>query len=140
MRFIRRAEGYREVRVRAERGLEMCGLTHRANTPASAMSYGEQRQLEIGMVLATDPSCLILDEPMAGMGHEESAQVVSLMSQLSQSYPLILVEHDMDAVFDIAHVLTVMVDGRVLASGPLEAIRNDPAVQEAYLGDGAEAY
>jgi branched-chain amino acid transport system ATP-binding protein len=104
------------------------------------MSYGEQRQLEIGMVLATEPSLLILDEPMAGMGHEESSQVVTLLRILSKHYPIVLVEHDMDAVFSIAHVLTVMVDGRVLASGSVREIRDDPAVQEAYLGTGEEAY
>lgn len=139
-RFFRRAERYHTVRQRAERGLELCGLEHRAHTPANEMSYGEQRQLEIGMVLATEPSLLILDEPMAGMGHEESSQVVTLLRILSKHYPIVLVEHDMDAVFSIAHVLTVMVDGRVLASGSVREIRDDPAVQEAYLGTGEEAY
>lgn len=140
MRFFRRAETYRAVRARAERGLELCGLNHRADMPAYAMSYGEQRQLEIGMVLATEPTCLVLDEPMAGMGQEESAQLATLLRQLAEDYPLVLVEHDMDAVFSIADVLTVMVNGRVLASGPVDQIRADAAVQEAYLGDGGEVY
>ncbi len=140
MRFFRRVEGYAAVRARAERALELCGLSHRAQAPAGAISYGEQRQLEIGMVLATEPSCLVLDEPMAGMGQEESAQVVELLRSLAREYPLVLVEHDMDAVFSIAHVLTVMVSGEVLASGSVDDVRCDPAVQEAYLGDGEEVY
>jgi branched-chain amino acid transport system ATP-binding protein len=139
-RFFRRAEHYRKVRERAEYGLELCGLIHRRDTLAGAMSYGEQRQLEIGMVLATDPTFLVLDEPMAGMGKDESQLVVDLLQRLTKQYPLVLIEHDMDAVFSIAHTLTVMVNGEVLASGPLETVRDDPAVQEAYLGEGEEAY
>ncbi|MEX0732905.1 MAG: ABC transporter ATP-binding protein [Aquisalimonadaceae bacterium] len=137
-RFFRRASSYRRVVALAEKGLEMCGLSHQAHTRASAMSYGEQRQLEIGMVLATNPEFLVLDEPMAGMGREESHHVVELLRELGTEYPLVLVEHDMDAVFCIAHRLTVMVNGEVIASGPLDSVRQDPAVQEAYLGDGEE--
>ena len=92
------------------------------------------------MVLATEPSFLLLDEPMAGMGKEESSRVVELLAELSREYSLVLVEHDMDAVFSIARTLTVMVNGQMLASGPLDQVRNDPAVQEAYLGDGEEQF
>lgn len=138
MRFIRSADRYGAVRVRAERALALCGLEQQADTPAEAMSYGEQRQLEIGMVLAAEPSCLVLDEPMAGMGQEESARMVALLKELAKEYSLVLVEHDMDAVFSIADVLTVMVNGEVLASGPVDQVRSDAAVQEAYLGDGEE--
>ncbi|MCC5809562.1 MAG: ABC transporter ATP-binding protein [Ectothiorhodospiraceae bacterium] len=139
-RFFLPASRYQRVRTLAEKGLELCGLSHRADTPASAISHGEQRQLEIGMVLATEPDFLVLDEPMAGMGQEESHRLVSLLRRLTTDYPLVLVEHDMDAVFSIADTLTVMVNGEVLASGPLDQVRSDPAVQEAYLGDGEEAY
>lgn len=139
-RFFRSAESYRKVIELAEKGLEQCGLANRAEIQASAMSYGEQRQLEIGMVLATDPDFLVLDEPMAGMGREESQRVVELLQTLGERYPLVLVEHDMDAVFSIAHRLTVMVNGEVLASGPVEQVRNDPAVQQAYLGEGEDAH
>lgn len=135
-RFFRRAESYRSVQQRAERALARCGLGHLHATRADAMSHGEQRQLEIAMVLATEPSFMVLDEPMAGMGSNESAHVVSLLKELAQEYSILLVEHDMDAVFSIADRLTVMVDGQVLASGALNDVRNDPAVQEAYLGDG----
>lgn len=139
-RFFKRSEHYRLVRERAEHGLELCGLSRHAHTLADSLSYGEQRQLEIGMVLATDPTFLLLDEPMAGMGKEESGRVVELLAKLSQDYSMVLVEHDMDAVFSIAKTLTVMVNGQVLASGPLDQVRNDPAVQQAYLGDGEEQF
>lgn len=139
-RFFRRCEAYEEVRERAERALELCGLARHRDTLADALSYGEQRQLEIGMVLATEPSFLLLDEPMAGMGKDESARVVELLARLSKQYAMVLVEHDMDAVFSIAQRLTVMVNGEMLASGPLDQVRNDPAVQQAYLGDGEEQF
>ncbi|MGQ9370431.1 ABC transporter ATP-binding protein [Azospirillum sp. ST 5-10] len=140
MRFFRPAASRRDVRGHVEEALETAGLAHRAGTPAAAMSYGEQRQLEIAMVLATGPKMLALDEPMAGMGREESERVVRLLLDLRTRYPLLLVEHDMDAVFSIAHTLTVMVNGRVIASGPTQEVRNSREVQEAYLGDGEEAY
>ncbi|MBL4843558.1 MAG: ABC transporter ATP-binding protein [Thalassospira sp.] len=135
-RLFRRCESYVNVREKAVNALELCGLSHRRDTVASAMSYGEQRQLEIGMVLATEPCFLVLDEPMAGMGNQESTRVVELLRELSKNYGIIWIEHDMDAVFSLADELTVMLNGRVLASGPTEAVRCDPAVQEAYLGDG----
>jgi len=139
LRFFRPARRLWRVRDRAEEALALCGLEHHAETVAGDMSHGEQRQLEIAMVMAAQPRFLLLDEPMAGMGQEESQRVVALLGRLAERFPLVLVEHDMDAVFSIAGELTVMVNGRVLASGPLERVRDDPAVQEAYLGDGVEA-
>ena len=102
---------------------------------ASAISHGEQRQLEIAMMLATEPELLLLDEPMAGMGAEESERVVALIKRLAGDHTVILIEHDMDAVFAVADSLTVMVDGEVLESGAPETIRNSAAVKEAYLGE-----
>jgi branched-chain amino acid transport system ATP-binding protein len=134
MHFFRPAERLRKVQERAERAMDLCGLLHRRDTVASAMSYGEQRQLEIGMMLATEPELLLLDEPLAGMGSEESKQVIELLRLLSKEHTLILIEHDMDAVFSIADRLTVMVNGRVLETGTVEQIRSSQAVQEAYLG------
>lgn len=134
MRFFRPARNLQAVQKRAESALELCGLTPRSNSLASAMSYGEQRQLEIGMMLATDPELLLLDEPLAGMGHEESLQVIELLRRLAEEHTLILIEHDMDAVFSIADQLTVMVNGRILETGTVEQIRSSQAVQEAYLG------
>lgn len=134
MRFCRPAERLREVHERAERAIELCGLVHRRATVASVMSYGEQRQLEIGMMLATEPELLLLDEPLAGMGSDESKQVIGLLRLLAKEHTLILIEHDMDAVFAIADRLTVMVNGRVLETGTVEEIRSSQVVQEAYLG------
>lgn len=140
MRFLRKAAAYGEINDRAEQALELCGLGGRRDRVAGTMSYGEQRQLEIGMVLATAPQVLVLDEPLAGMGREESEKMVTLLKDLAQRFTLILVEHDMDAVFSIADTLTVMVNGTVLESGPVEAIRASKAVQDAYLGDGSEVF
>ncbi|MCW8836934.1 MAG: ABC transporter ATP-binding protein [Rhodospirillales bacterium] len=138
MRFFRPAEAYDDVRSRAELALEMCGLSGRRDTIASEMSYGEQRQLEIGMMLATEPEVLLLDEPLAGMGTEEATQVISLLRTLAQSHTLILIEHDMDAVFAVAEMLTVMVNGQVLETGTPDQIRASKAVREAYLGEDME--
>jgi branched-chain amino acid transport system ATP-binding protein len=140
MRFLRPAASYKEISAKASAALERTGLVSRAGRIAGTMSYGEQRQLEIAMVLATGPEVLVLDEPLAGMGKEESEGMVELLRELGRTYTLILIEHDMDAVFAIAKVLSVMVNGTLLESGPLEQIRASKAVQDAYLGDGAEAY
>jgi branched-chain amino acid transport system ATP-binding protein len=134
MRFLRSARAYRQVNEAAERALVQAGLAGRESVPVVALSHGEQRQVEIAMTLATGPSMLLLDEPLAGMGAEESARIVELLQRLVQDHAILLVEHDMDAVFAVANVLTVMVNGTVLASGAPEAIRSSPEVQEAYLG------
>ena len=104
----------------------------------SALSHGEQRQVEIAMALATRPRVLLLDEPLAGMGAEESVRIVALLRELAQDHAILLVEHDMDAVFAVANTLTVMVNGRVLESGSPAQIRSSRAVQEAYLGVDSE--
>ncbi len=117
--------------------IDEAGLKGRANSIAGFMSHGEQRQLEIAMVLATDAQILLLDEPLAGMGSEESEKMVEVLKKLRQSKAILLVEHDMDAVFAVADVITVMVNGQVLESGSPSQIKNSVAVQEAYLGEGA---
>ena len=117
--------------------LEQVGLETRAHDAASAMSHGERRQLEIAMALATEPDLLLLDEPMAGMGPEESATMVETLKGLKGEKTMLLVEHDMDAVFALADCVTVLVYGRVIASGAPQDIRNDEAVRRAYLGDEA---
>ncbi|MEH6470668.1 MAG: ABC transporter ATP-binding protein [Halopseudomonas sp.] len=139
MRFFRPARQLADVHRRTDRALQLCGLSERRDTPAAAMSYGEQRQLEIGMMLATEPELLLLDEPLAGMGSEESKQMTELLKQLAEEHTLILIEHDMDAVFAVADRLTVMVDGAELETGSVEQIRNSQAVQEAYLGSSEDA-
>jgi branched-chain amino acid transport system ATP-binding protein len=135
MLFFWPAERYAEVGVRAERALHACGLAARRFTRAGELSYGEQRQLEIGMVLATEPALLLLDEPLAGLGHDEALRIVALLREIARGRTVILVEHDMDAVFSIADTVTVLVGGRVLERGTPERVRASRAVREAYLGD-----
>lgn len=133
MRFFRAALDVRDLAEAAERALTLVGL-ERPMRIAATLSHGEQRQLELAMTLATAPSVLLLDEPLAGMGTEESTRMVALIARLAADHAVLLVEHDMDAVFSIATRLTVMVNGRVLESGDPAAIRASARVQEAYLG------
>lgn len=132
--LCRSASRYRSIVQAAEQALEAVGLQHRAGVTAGTLSHGEQRQLEIAMSLATRPQVLLLDEPLAGMGAEEAVRMVRLLQQISQTHAILLVEHDMDAVFLLAQTLTVMVNGNILESGTPEQIRNSPQVQRAYLG------
>ena len=136
--LLRSTSSYPALIREAERALEAVGLLQRAHAVAGALSHGEQRQLDIAMSLATRPRVLLLDEPLSGMGAEESASMVKLLRDLTNDHAVLLVEHDMDAVFALAGVLTVMVNGGVLASGTPEQIRASPEVQRAYLG-GPEA-
>jgi branched-chain amino acid transport system ATP-binding protein len=131
---FRDALSYADIMKQARRALDAVGLADRANELALALSHGEQRQLEIAMCLATEPHLLLLDEPLAGMGAEESLKMVNLIGRLAAGHAILLIEHDMDAVFQLAKVLTVMIDGRVLASGTPAAIRANREVQTAYLG------
>ncbi|HEV2548935.1 MAG TPA: ABC transporter ATP-binding protein [Stellaceae bacterium] len=133
--FFRPARRYGEVNERARQALTLAGLDGRADALAAALSHGEQRQLEIAMTLATSPRVLLLDEPLAGMGAEEAERMVALIRTLAIDHTVLLVEHDMDAVFSVAARLTVMVNGRVLESGAPADVRRSKAVQEAYLGD-----
>ena len=121
-------------RARALRGLELAGLAASVERIAGALSHGEQRQLEIAMVLATEPEVLLLDEPLAGMGADDSARMVAMLERLAPTHAILLVEHDMDAVFALADVITVMVNGQVLESGAPAQIRASVEVQRAYLG------
>ena len=134
MRFFRPASADRAVNEAAERALIAAGLEGRGEVPVAHLSHGEQRQVEIAMTLATGPAVLLLDEPLAGMGPEESGRIVDLLRKLVEHHAILLVEHDMDAVFAVADVLTVMVNGSVLESGAPPAIRSSKAVLEAYLG------
>jgi branched-chain amino acid transport system ATP-binding protein len=135
LRILSDALRYDSIRAAAERALELTGLGGRGDVIAAALSHGEQRQLEIAMVLATTPEVLLLDEPLAGMGAEESARMVELLRRLAADHAVMLVEHDMDAVFAVADLITVMANGQVLESGIPARIRASPAVQRIYLGD-----
>ncbi len=134
LKVLSRAVDFAEINRRADAALEAAGLTHRAQRVAATLSHGEQRQLEIAMCLATQPRVLLLDEPLAGMGPHESQRMVELIKSLTADHAIMLIEHDMDAVFALAHRLTVMVNGEVLESGTPEQVRSSPAVQLAYLG------
>jgi branched-chain amino acid transport system ATP-binding protein len=117
--------------------LDLVGLTSRADVPARRLAHGEKRQLEIAIALATEPKLLLLDEPLAGTGHEEGARVVETLRRLKGRYTIVLVEHDMEAVFALADRITVLVYGRVIATGTPEAVRANPEVRSAYLGEEA---
>ena len=135
LRFFRPANALLRVRDRVENALKTVGLEAEMDVLATSISYGEQRQLEIAMLLAMEPEVLLLDEPLAGMGTNESAKVVELIGRLAEDHSVVLIEHDMDAVFAVADILTVMVDGVILESGLPEVIRDSARVREAYLGD-----
>jgi branched-chain amino acid transport system ATP-binding protein len=136
-RFWRPARAEPALREAAREALETVGLGHRANVLAATLAHGEQRQLEIAMALATRPRLLLLDEPVAGMGLEESQRMIRFLATLKGRVTLVLVEHDMDAVFALADRICVLVYGRILASGPPAAIRANAAVRQAYLGEEA---
>jgi branched-chain amino acid transport system ATP-binding protein len=137
-RFWHPARRASELRIPARAALARVGLAARADVVVSQLSHGEHRQLELAMALATRPRLLLLDEPMAGLGPEESARMVTLLRELKQEVTILLIEHDMAAVFALADRITVLVYGRVIASGAPAAIRENAEVRKAYLGaDGA---
>lgn len=133
--FWRDARRQPDLRDPARAALTRVGLKVRENLPASALSHGEHRQLELAMALASKPRMLLLDEPMAGLGPEESARMVAMLRELKKELTILLVEHDMEAVFALADRITVLVYGRVIASGHPEEIRGDSQVRDAYLGE-----
>ena len=132
--FWRRAADEPTLRDPARQVIEAIGLTARLDSRARELAHGEQRQLELAMALATEPKLLLLDEPMAGMGPEESRRMVQLLLGLKGRVSMLLVEHDMEAVFALADRVTVLVYGGAVATGTPDEIRADPAVVEAYLG------
>jgi branched-chain amino acid transport system ATP-binding protein len=135
LRWLSPANALAAVNQRCERALVLAGLSDRAQAVAGTISHGEQRQLEIAMTLATEPTVLLLDEPLAGMGQAEAERMVALLQKIKKDHAIMLVEHDMDAVFTLADQLTVMVNGQVIASGTPAAVRADATVQAAYLGE-----
>ncbi|MBY6119038.1 ABC transporter ATP-binding protein [Mameliella alba] len=127
----------RAIRDRAEAALERVGLAGQRAMRAAELSHGERRKLEVAVALTLEPRAFVMDEPMAGLGTEGSAQLTGFLDGLRAQAPILLVEHDMDAVFALADRVSVLVYGRVIASGTVGEIRRDKAVREAYLGDEA---
>ena len=134
-RFWRDARREPELREPARAALDRVGLGQRGDVLVSNLSHGEHRQLEIAMALATKPRMLLLDEPMAGMGPEETSRMVATLRELKRELTILLIEHDMEAVFALADCITVLVYGRIIASGPPDVIRANQDVREAYLGE-----
>jgi branched-chain amino acid transport system ATP-binding protein len=136
-RFWKPVNNDRSLRDPADQVLQQMALTDRADTPVAELSHGERRQVEVACALALKPKVLLLDEPMAGLGPEGTAKLTTLLETLKLQVPILLIEHDMDAVFRLADRISVLVAGEVIAHGDSDAIRNDPHVREAYLGDEA---
>ncbi len=134
-RFLSDARKEPGLRASAQAALSRVGLADRADVLVSRLSHGEQRQLELAVALATKPQLLLLDEPMAGLGVTESARMVKLLQELRKEVTIVLVEHDMEAVFALADRISVLVYGRVIASGAPSDIRQNEEVKRAYLGD-----
>jgi branched-chain amino acid transport system ATP-binding protein len=134
-RFWRPARAERHLWDQAAQIAERVGLGRRMDVVAGALAHGEQRQLEVGLALTSRPRLLLLDEPLAGMGADETGRMVDLIRALRADLTILLVEHDMDAVFQLADRISVLVYGRIIATGVPESIRANPEVQQAYLGD-----
>ncbi|RXT54832.1 ABC transporter ATP-binding protein [Bosea sp. Tri-44] len=135
-RFFADARRDKSLRQRAREHLTAAGLAHRAEVKVADLSHGEQKQLEFAIALACEPRLLLLDEPMAGLGHAESEQMVTMLLGLKGRVTMLLVEHDMDAVFALADRISVLVYGRIIATGTAEEIRDNQDVRIAYLGEG----
>jgi branched-chain amino acid transport system ATP-binding protein len=134
-RFFRAASRETRLNAAAMTALARVGLADRASVLAGRLSHGEKRTLELAIALAGEPSVLLLDEPLAGAGPDETARLVALLDGLRRDCAILLVEHDMEAVFALADEISVLAQGRVIASGPPDAIRGDAAVRTAYLGE-----
>jgi branched-chain amino acid transport system ATP-binding protein len=134
-RFVRPAAADRRLNDPARAVLQQAGLGPRVGTLAGALSHGERRQLELAMVMATDPRLLLLDEPLAGAGPEETERLVAQLGALRGRFGILLVEHDMQAVFALADRISVLVQGRIVVTGDAAAIRAHPEVRAAYLGE-----
>jgi branched-chain amino acid transport system ATP-binding protein len=137
-RFFGRAADEEALNAPALAALAQVGLTERAAAPAGELSHGEKRALELAIALAMEPKLLLLDEPMAGTGHDEAQRLVAVLRSLKGRFPMVLVEHDMTAVFALADRISVLIYGHILASGAPDEVRADPQVVKAYLGEEME--
>lgn len=136
-RFFTKALSQIDLRDRAEQALDRVGLSAQANTRTSELSHGQRRQLEVAVALTLSPTAFVMDEPMAGLGAEGSQTLTTFLDTLRHEAPILLVEHDMDAVFALADRISVLVYGEVIATGTVDDIRQNPKVREAYLGEEA---
>ena len=134
--FFRRPDHSEEINRRTLAIVEDIGLKNVMHMPVSALSYGQQRALEIGITLSTEPELILLDEPTAGMTREETAHAIRMIDRVTAGRTLIIIEHDMDVVFSLADTISVLHYGTILVSGKPDEIRNDQRVKDAYLGDG----
>ncbi len=134
-RFIRAAHKISRIRDAALAALEQVGLQDRANDNTATLSHGEHRQLEIAVALASNAQLMLLDEPMAGLGPNESEKMIRLLRELKGTHTILLIEHDMDAVFALADRISVLVYGKIIATGTPDEIRSNDAVRHAYLGE-----
>ena len=134
-KFIKPAKSLTKIRSEALNILKQIGLADRAEDLTSNLSHGEHRLVEIAIALASNAQCMMLDEPMAGLGPEESVRMIAFIKQLKGSRTILLIEHDMDAVFALADTISVLVYGKIIATGSPDEIRNNEAVRHAYLGE-----
>ncbi|MFQ5409127.1 MAG: ABC transporter ATP-binding protein [Anaerolineales bacterium] len=137
--WFRTADSFTQVATDADKLLDQLGIAEQRGQPVSTLAYGQQRALEIALALATQPTVLLLDEPTAGMSPMETADMVKLIGDLTRDLTILIVEHDMDVVFSLADKITVLHYGQVLAEGAPEQVRDDPTVQEIYLGTNGAA-
>lgn len=135
LKFFKSAMSDNSLKEPALAALAKVGIQHRADIPASDLAHGEKRRLEIAIAFALGSKALLLDEPMAGMGAEGSRDLTDLLAEIKKTAPILLVEHDMDAVFTLADRISVLVYGKIIATGTKDEIRNNPLVRSAYLGD-----
>jgi branched-chain amino acid transport system ATP-binding protein len=133
--FLKNVKRWEKVEQEAVSLLEQIGLLDKKDFPAGFLSYGEQRELEVGLTIASDPEVILLDEPTAGMSMDETRQAIKLIDKVTKGKTLVIIEHDMEVIFSLADVITVMRYGEIVATGSPEEIRKDPKVKEAYLGD-----
>ena len=133
--FLRNVKRWEKVAQEAVSLLEQIGLLDKKEVPAGFLSYGEQRGLEVGLTIASDPELILLDEPTAGMSMDETRQAIKLIDRVTKGKTLVIIEHDMEVIFSLADVITVMHYGEIVATGSPEEIRKDQKVKEAYLGD-----
>jgi branched-chain amino acid transport system permease protein len=137
--MLRSLVNFPGLQEQVEHTLALVALTARRDTPVAELAYGEKRRLEVGLALAASPSLLLLDEPLAGMSPQERMETVRLLKSIARGRTMIIIDHDMDALFELAERITVLHQGRVLADGAPDEIKRNPAVQEAYLGGVSEA-